>query len=670
MCSSLDEIYTFQAQLRACLRQGAWSEINHALASARQRMAINPKARAFAYLCTPGFLFPPGLLSNSEIHRILLRWHAACPTEPWPCLLLAENGLAIAENAPDDPANIEVGSALFFWWAAKAIARDGGCLSIYLRLLSYSGVFREPMGLRQGAVPLHFWRASLSPAAQAALVALGGAPDDNETVLTHLPPANQQEQTFPPGYWFNRALACAPDSLAARETWLGILMRYHRGEARQQAIDDFISGGLCQALTARERNVLVYAKHAERLYNPAFWPRSDQTQALMDWDNHFYSLLSLDLPPRERIMACIAWANVCERFLFDEQGACYRLSTHFARRIYDCMDTVLACDDVWLLFSLSSIIFHHLSRVLAYDLFRLRDTKGLLPRYIALNKARGDGIQIAMVGVIAAQVPFAGLSLPGEGAERMAHLLRLATPDNIAVFRSAGTNLLLLGYGVQVKQLLCTLAERGGHSAALLLGEWLTEHHWTAEKTMGLGIPSRQVEIWLQAASDDGVTEATFLLSRLLEKRLAQEHNISRRSALTARREALLKQAIAGGHAMAQYDYACALALSDEPDKIKEGLEIVCAAVLISGRIADEYRGYIAWIYAFSACHGRGMEKNLVLVDYWSRRAIAWGKNCPWYRVFHAIATRFPFSLWYKRRLVKHAARIPSWQQALMQQLN
>lgn len=669
MYSSLDEIYAFQARLRACLRQEAWPEINHALASARQRMATNPQDRTFTYLCTPGFLFPPGLSSHGEIHRILLRWHEACPTEPWPCLLLAENGLAMAEYTQDNPANIEAGSALFFWWSAKAIARDGGCLNLYQRLLSYSGVFREPPGLRQGGAPLHFWRSTLSPAAQAALIALGGAPDDNETVLTHLPPASQQEQVFPPVYWFNRALACAPDSLTVRETWLGILMRYHRGETRQQVIDTFLSGELCQPLTARDRNVLVFAQNAERLHNPAFWPRSQQTQALLDWDSHFYALLTRDLPPREHIMACITWANVCERFLFDEQGACYRLSTHFARRIYDCMATVLDCDDAWLLFSLSSVIFHHLSRVLAYDLFRLKDSRGLLPRYIALNKANGDGIQIAMVGVIAAQVPFAGLSLPGEGPMRMAHLLRLAVPENVAVFRSAGANLLSLGYGVQVKQLLCRLAEQGGHCASLLLGEVLTEDIRAAEKAMGLDISSRQVEIWLQAASDDGVTEATFLLSRLLEKRLAQVRNADQRNALVARREALLKQAIAGGHAMAQYDYACALALSDDPHKIKEGLEIVCAAVLISGRIAGEYRGYIAWIYAFSACHGRGMEKNLVLVDYWSRRAIALGKDCPWYRVFHAIATRFPFSYWYKRRLIKHAARIPSWQEALMRQL-
>ncbi|WP_226568591.1 DUF4034 domain-containing protein [Mangrovibacter yixingensis] len=679
MYSSLDELYELQYHLHGLLKEKKYQALSLIFNSIRQAKHSCLPAGRLALICSLDFLFPQYMPAREPVHAQLLAWHFACPEDATPCLLLAESWFAIAHEtrltgATATPGGqpvprVVIANAAGFAWAIQAIASGSYCAKVFMLLMNAAGYLGTPGGAKNGLWPVVFSVHQFCDDALAFARQFGALPLDKGPVSLALRLPTYSETRFPALYWFNRTLEYDPTNIAVREQWVQLLSPLYYGDSRYQAVNHFLSSEHCQSLGLPERNQLWRMKIYDKINNPVLWPLPGKTYRIRRLDAHFRRLLALPLHPEAQACGYQAYARFCQHFLLNRQGRSWRLTPWFAGQIVQCVTALVKIDApcFWLMHS--DQVFSLLALLLENKLAPEAEIKQVLVSVVALTRARGSSVFDALLTLLSAtQRGVAGLkqALPASQLLTLQSRIQQAAAGQLW---QACNNLVALGYGQALGGVLLQAAQQGGRQAALFLADVQSGANPQALSAMALPENLLQAQYVFIQAGEQGDAHARFLHSRLLERLIGRTSKPSEITRLVLAREKLLYQSQHAGHALARYDYACALALSDSPEKVQQGLEQHCPAILLSGNISGDYRAYIAYLFAFCALHGRGMAKNLWLVDFWIQRAWLWSLSPRYLQFRDDVVSRYPLYMLYRRRVKMHQKSVPEWQIRLIRQL-
>lgn len=679
MYSSLDELYELQHHLHCLLKEKNYRALSRFFHSVRQAQYTQLPAGRLALISSLAFLFPQNQLARDDVHAQLLAWHFACPEDATPCLLLAESWFAIASETLRTGASVAPGgqpvprvvvaNTAGFSWAVQAIASGSYCPAVFMLLMNAAGYLGTPAGAKNGLWPVTFPAHQFGEDALAFARQYGALPLDKGPVSLSLRLPTYSETRFPALYWFNRTMECDPANIAAREQWVRLLSPLHYGDARYQAVNHFLSSEHCQNLALPVRNQLWRAKIYDKINNPVLWPLPGKTYRIRRLDARFRQLLSLPLHPEAQASGYLAYARFCEHFLLNQYGREWRLTSWFTGQIYQCVAALAAIDAPAFWLTHSDHVFSLLALVLGNATAPQPDRQQVLAKLVALTRARGSSVLDALLALLAATPEGIGGLKQALSASQLLALQARIQHANAAALWQACNNLAALGYGKALGRILLLAAQQGGRQAALFLADAQSGANPRALSAMAMQENELQAQHVFTKAGDQGDAHAWFLHSRLLERQLLRESRPREVTRLAEARETLLYQSQQAGHALARYDLACTLALSDFPEKVQQGLEKLCPAILLSGNISGDYRAYIAYLFAFCALHGRGMAKNLWLVDFWIQRAWLWSLSPRYLQFRDDVVSRYPLYVLYRRRVKKHQLSVPEWQKRLIRQL-
>ncbi|WP_191091649.1 DUF4034 domain-containing protein [Affinibrenneria salicis] len=676
---SFNDIFTTRAMLRGYLQQGNYAALSAFLDNARRQMKANRDAFDYLFFSSLGFLIDVRGTDSRHIAQQLVDWHDAQPDVGYPCQLLANHWLNIASEerggyyaeyvCHNQWQRAYVSNELLFYWAAKAISLDKDCAPLYLHLLMASGHFYQPAWFLNQREPIVFTLSSYSDEAVRFVRQQGGWPTHPQPFITGLPPASDDEEDFPPRYWLERVLECDAQNLSARKQLIYYLYPRWYGDDKHKDIDNFIASDYCRALSPQQRNVLLREKEYDSVNNPGNWPASNKSRAVLKLDEDFRKLLSLDMSTWDRIDGYLYYAGMCNAYLLDAEKQFYKLSSHFARRIYDSLTLILASGENWQIFNYSDLILTWLSEILAYPEYGVDDSQHLLQRCLEMTQGQGDGATERALCAFAGFSPALGLRLPLPAETYLERLVATGERIDSAMLETILPRLIGLGSAGDARRFLQALAGRDVMNAALLLNDIYGGRQPSLAAKLEIAPAADRADQYLQQACRQHSAAALFLKSRVLEDRMDAAADSAEKSALQAARCELLRKAIAAGHPVAQYDYACALVWSDDERQITQALRHECAAVLLEGRVSWEQLAYMAYVYAFAALNARGMEKNYYLAHLWIEFAQKWDTDKAYTDFQLCMKQSFGFDFVFKRRAKKDQQRVPEWMSGLIEKV-
>lgn len=679
MYSSLDELYELQHHLHCLLKEKDYRALSRIFDSVRQAQYTDLPAGGRGLISSLAFLFPQHQLARDNVHAELLAWHFACPEDATPCLLLAESWFAIASEtlrtgvsvAPGEQPvpRVVIANTAGFSWAVQAIASGGYCPEVFMLLMNATGYLGMPGGVRNGLWPVTFPAHQFDEDTLAFARQFGALPLNKGSVSLALRLPTYSETRFPALYWFNRTLECDPANIVVREQWVRLLSPLHYGDTHYQAVKRFLSSEHCQSLSLQDRNQLRRIEVYDKINNPVLWPLPGKTYRIRRLDARFRQLLSLSLHPEAQASGYLAYARFCEHFLLNRYGRKWRLTSWFAGQIYQCVAALVVIDAPAFWLTYSSQVFSLLALALGNENAPQADRQQVLSSLVALTRARGSSVLDALLALLAATPDGVSGLKQALSASQLRALQDRIQHAAAAEFWQACNNLAALGYGKALGKILMRAAQQGGRQAALFLADVQSGANPRTLSAMALPENELQAQRVFVQAGDQGDAHAWFLHSRLLERQLMRGSPPGEVIRLAEAREQLLYQSQQAGHALAHYDLACTLVLSDFSEKVQHGLEQLCPAILLSGGISGDYRAYIAYLFAYCALHGRGMAKNLWLVDFWIQRAWLWSLSPRYLQFRDDVVSRYPLYMLYRRQVKKHQASVPEWQKRLIRQL-
>ncbi|WP_312691744.1 DUF4034 domain-containing protein [Kosakonia sp.] len=670
---SLDEIWTARQQLRDWLQAGEYEKLTQFFSVAEKNWQSNKDDPLYPLISQYTFLFTPLLFSDETIALSLTAWHQSQPQSSYPCEMLAQRWLEIAAKARGTHAadhvtanqwiRAKISSDLMFYWAAKALSLNSTTPTMYYHLLVATGHFQEPEWFHQAHEPVHFDLAAYTPEAITFARSLGGLPLSEAPVFTGLPVANEVETRNPLIYWLNRALECDADNMPIREQFIHYLYPRWYGDEEHASLDAFLASDYCAPLPETRRNKLYSVKLLDKLANPQHWPEKSKIGKVRKFDELCQQLLTLDVSEEDKASLHYTYLNICTHFLLDDDNNFYAESPRFARHIYDSIHFILHSNAWRLLVEQEGALLFWLLTVLCHKEYQLSDDKALLKRYFDLTGARCESAMEMLFSVYLRLFPLQDIQLPGPVEPWIARLLQTEDRLPIELLNTTLNRLCFFQQKAQAQAFLTQLGERDFAPALLLLSEIYAGMDPVAAENLQLTPSQEKSAVALERACRTHSPEALFRKSRILEMQSGRE--------ALEERLTLLAEATAKGHALAQYDYACALFWSLELAHQKLAVEEICPQVLLGARVDSEKLAYIAYLYAFGLYNRRGgLRRNCYLMVYWLSYATQLAPGEMHYQkmaVCHSRKYRGFLVLWLFAKMAKKKA--PAWQLNLLESL-
>jgi len=214
----------------------------------------------------------------------------------------------------------------------------------------------------------------------------------------------------------------------------------------------------------------------------------------------------------------------------------------------------------------------------------------------------------------------------------------------------------------QAQGFLTLLAEHDVIPALLLLSDIHSGLAPVAATNLLITPSAESAAVALDRACQNRSPEALFRKSRILEAQHGREAQPERLK--------LLEEATRRGHALAHYDYACALFWSRDVEHQRLAVEKVCAEVLLESRVEEEKLAYIAYLYAFASYNQRGgIKRNVYLTKFWATCALERTHDDQYAQMLYALKWGYG-AIVYHIRLKVDAKKIPEWHQNLINQLS
>lgn len=669
---SLDEIFSVRQQLRDLMHAGEFEALTRYYAAAESRWQQDRDDAFFPIISQYTFLFTPQLYSEERIVELLTAWHQQQPQAHYPCAMLAQRWLNIAGDARGGHyadrvtatqwSRARISSDLLFYWAAKAISLNNQTPFLYYLLLTASGHFNQPAWFEEPHQPIALDLNAYSDAALAFAREKGGLPLSSEPIYTGLPVADEQEAEMPPLYWLNRALECDPQSMPVREQFIYYLYPRWYGDDEHVAIDNFLASNYCTTLPELKRNKLYSVKWLDKLGNPEHWPDKHSGKAIGAFDEEFQQMLALPMEPEDKAALHLTCLDTYVHFLLDDDYTFYAHSPLFARRIYESIEFMLNHGSVRLLFAQEGALLFWLLSVLCHKEYALKDEKGLFPRYIALTGARCENDTELLLSAYLRLQTLEGVHLPGPAEPWLARLKQTDDrigPDKLNVLLN---RLCFFQQKAQAQSFLTLLAEHDVIPALLLLSDIHSGLAPVAATNLLITPSAESAAAALDRACQNRSPEALFRKSRILEAQHGREAQPERLK--------LLEEATRRGHALAHYDYACALFWSRDVEHQRLAVEKVCAEVLLESRVEEEKLAYIAYLYAFGVLNQRGgMRKNVWLFIRWINYAIELWPDEHYQKMKLFFESRYVNFLVVRFLAKRDRKRAPEWQVELLGKL-
>ncbi|MCU5771668.1 DUF4034 domain-containing protein [Erwiniaceae bacterium BAC15a-03b] len=673
---SLNEIFALRQQLREYLQSKQYEKLTQYFATAHADFKANRDNNIYLYIIDFDFLLSPKIYSHKTISQYLIDWHQAQPMSSYPCQLLAQHWLTIAgEERGGQYAEVvshnqwqraAISNDLMFYWAAKAISLDSHCTTLYQHLLSATGHFQEPEWFRNRHETVQFDLAWYGSTALEFAQSKGGVPLSSTPFNTGLPEPSAEEATFAPLYWLNRALECDAQNIVVRTLYINYLYPRWYGDEKHQAIDAFLAGDYCKNLSEPQRNILYRTKMLDKVNNIEHWPDYSNAKKLKQHDEKFRQLLSLNMPAHDMAVTHIIYIGMCSHFLLDNNGKLYAQSPYFARRIYDSIGYVLNSDQSWVIYSLGESLILWLSEIPSHPDYQVADTDHLLKRYLEATQGNGENHTELVFSAFARLYPTQDIQLQQPADWWLQRLLDSAAAMPVEMLGVIFKRLCGLGHAAAAKDFLLQLSAREYLPGTLLLTELFAGQHPKLAERLELAPAADKAEYYLDIACRERSAEALFRKSRALEEQALTASSPAESNRLNAERITLLVEASDHGHAMARYDYACALFWSDDVDDQRFALEQQCALLLLDGKVGPQQTAYIAYLYAYAAWNGRGMAKNMWLAKYWIEYAQSWDDAEDYRQMRRMMTDYFTLRFIFRIRAKQDASKVPAWQMDLV----
>ncbi len=653
---SLIEIYDLQQQVKQNLNLENYQRIE-SLFAALQNQDLQQVLQI-------QFVFNPQLAGVDGILQQLHGWQRAIPQSFYPSVLMAsfwhmiaatERGIQTMDRvSPAQHLRASAANDQFFYWALKALEFNPKSVTTYNALLEASGRLGMPDWLQ---LPLNqtinFSCLHYHQEAKEFITSFAGYEIPEGQINVVLSPPSAEEKGFTPLYWLNCILTIEPEHIASRKTLVRLLSPRWYGDENYENVTRFLASDYCANLSALQIKILQREKEYDQLTAYNTLPSLNFRKALEKRGKQFAERVNEHITVEEDALTRFEYIDFCYHVLTYMPDLSSELKDSLVKNIYQSLHHIVKSSPSWILFYRANEIFNILFSMMKIyefdDELKIFDDLSRQTQYRNLTSPAE-----VLYRALAANFPLSVVS-PGAESEAIEQYY-IAGERNVDYpqFRLHIFILSLMGYSAAIKPVLEKFSSQyHAVNASILCCEIYSGDTPNLAKMLSVTKDSEKANTFLDVAVQRESSHAILIKSRQLETLIEDSRDPSEKSSLALEREALLKRNIQSGDALSQYDYACSLIASSDEKQVQKGLFIEAPKVLIDARIRLDQLAYIAYLYAFCAFNGRGMDKNFFVMDFWINLALQWDAD-PGYLTFlqkvREGAGLRPLYNWYVKR--------------------
>jgi hypothetical protein len=666
---SLVEIYDLQQQVKEKISQKKYQDIEALFAPLSRKDLQN-------VLQFP-FIFNSQVEGLDSILSQLQEWQQETPHSYYPYVFFASFWFITAANqrgkqtidrvTPAQRQNCSAANDQFFYWALKTLEFNPQCETAYTMLLEASGYFSMPEWLDFLVTkPIRYSCESYNEEAVKFISSFTTYSIPHGSININLPSPSEEEERFIPFYWLRRILAIAPDHMISRKVVIKLLSPRWYGGEKYEDIDYFLASDYCSGLSELDIKILQREKEYDQLTSYNTLPLLNYRKELKRRASNFIDLINSPLTKDETSRTLLEYVYFCNHVLETDPKAKQSAKDDMVESVYQSLHHIVKLASPWFLFYQSEEIFNQLISFM--KLYEFDDKSHVFDDIARQTQFRNLTSPIdVLYSTFAANFTLASISLFTQRESLERYYMLAEKNFDYYIFRLHIFMLCKMGYASSIKPVLERFAiENRATSASLLFYEIYHGNVPGMAGMLSIHPDENKEREFLDIAVKQGSTHAILIKSRDLESLIERSTKPSVKSELALERERLLKQNIQLGDAVSQYDYACSLISSSEEQQIIKGLFIEAPKVLAESRVRLDQLAYIAYLYAFCAFNGRGMRKNIFVMDFWMNMALAWYPDLEYQDFYttakHAVGIK-PF---YNSALKKGRGKIPEEMKKIM----
>lgn len=653
---SLVEIYDLQQQAKRNLSQRNYLNL--------EMLFTQLKGQDLHKVLQIQFLFNPQVEDANEILQQLHAWQQEMPQSYYPYVFIAgfwymtaanERGIQTIDRVtPAQRLRLRIANDQFFYWALKALEFNPESVAAFNKLLEASGRFGMPEWLELPVnQPINFSCADYNPEAREYISSFTGYRLPEGAINITLSAPTDAEKSFIPLYWLKSILTTVPDHIESRKTIIRFLSPRWYGDEKYEKVNQFLASDYCSGLSALQMKILQREKEYDRLTAYNTLPSINLRKALEKSEKEFSELVNDHLNAEEDSLTRFEYIDFCYHVLTTVPGDRQTSNEAMVRSIYQSLYDIVRQSSPWVIFYRATEVFNLLFSMM--KIYEFEDELQVFDDLSRQTQYRNLTSQVEVLyNALAANFPLSGVFPGGQAESIERYYISCERNLDYNVFRLHIFILSKMGYAASIKPVVEKFAtEYRGVNASILCYE--IYHGNTPGLATMFSVKSNvdKANFFLDIAVQERSSQAILIKSRDLETLIEGSSNPSEKSELAIERERLLKLNIQSGDALSQYDYACSLIASSDEQQIRKGLFIEAPKVLTEARVRLDQLAYIAYLYAFCAFNGRGMEKNLFVMDFWIKQAMAWDADPNYWnflqKVKEGAALRPLYSFYVKR---------------------
>lgn len=624
---TIDEIYNLQRHIKQCFDQREYSEIEAAFAPLSNHdlhYALNVK-----------FIFNNQVDGYGLLMQTLQEWIKECPQSYLPYLYMASYWQIIADTERGIQSmdiitelqhmRFSIASDQLHFWCLKTIELNPKCVAAYNILLEAAGRYGTPYWFDISRTDsVDYSCEDYNEVALDYLNSHHGYIPPTGTITLKLSPPTSEEENFFPLYWLRKIIELEPQHLPSRKLIIVFLGPNWYGDKKKSKINEFLKSDYCSALSKQQmKYFLEDIKSGHAILHIIGSPRSYLAKIKKD-NNRIQKIINSasELSHEEAILKIFFFIDHYNSILDAISHEDKRMEKILAENIYQLLHRATTLDCSWVMFSRSNDTYLLLAKFMKD--YQMEDTLGILNKLSAYTNLSNQTSPFEMLyAVFSTYFPIANVDKSQQRDEVIDRFLIKENNLDYDSFKSSVYLICKSGYAIPVRDALLDLANKHESIKALILLHELYNNNIPNLSTlMKISHDSNLAHRFLQPALDMKSKTAILIKSRNLEKDIELCSDGTRRTSLINERERLLKFNIELGDPTAQYDYACSLISSNDKNKIQDGLYIEAPKVLFQNQVRRDQLAYIAYLYAFCAYNGRGMDKNIYVMDFWINQAI------------------------------------------------